>query len=459
MTEGIADGSTAHVAAARAQPSILWRLAPFAVALGSLLLAVPGLGRRSLSTDEAGPLVQAEGSTGAVLRRILHENPDHAGSVLLLKLATAFDRGELAVRVPSAIAVALAAGLLVVLATMLLGRTAGLLAGIAFAMNAGVVEASREARPYALGLAGIVLATLLFCWALELGGVRWWAYGVIAALLPLTHPLAASVLVAHGAALVALRDDPRLRRAGFVVLSSAAVAGVLLVWMARDRYDTPAAAGTLDLDRIVRASAHAAGWNPVLAGAAIAGLVALFTRIRANGGLWRGVLVAGLIAAPVLVTLAAAPLLPVFTGALVLAAPGLALAAGAAATYLEVDRRLVWGGIALIAVSGAVSVAVRVTRPAEEDWPALAAAVQRVRGQRETVLVVPDRAQAVLSYYAPDIRPIQSARGDGAWVAVVADTPQAAIAAARPFVPTPRYALLRQFRYGDGLRLQHWIRP
>jgi len=26
-------------------------------------------------------------------------------------------------------------------------------------------------------------------------------------------------------------------------------------------------------------------------------------------------------------------------------------------------------------------------------------------------------------------------------------------------VVTPRYALLRQFKYGEGLRLQHWVRP
>ena len=54
---------------------------------------------------------------------------------------------------------------------------------------------------------------------------------------------------------------------------------------------------------------------------------------------------------------------------------------------------------------------------------------------------------------------IRYARGEGAWVAVVASTPSGAIAAARPSVPTPRYALLRQFRYGDDLRLQHWVRP
>jgi mannosyltransferase len=458
VTEGIAAGSTVHAEAARS--TVAWRLAPPAVAVASLALGFAGLGRRSLSTDEAGAFVQADGSFSTVLGRILHENPGHAGSTFALELAGDFGRGETAVRAPSAIAVAVAAGLLVVLATMVLGRVGGVVAGLAFAANAAVIEASREARPYALGLAGIVLATLLFSWALERGGgARWIAYGAVAALLPLTHPLAASVLVAQGAALVTLRHDQRLRRAGAVLLAASAAAALLLVWMARDRHGTPDAAGIVDLERLARACPHAAGWSPVLLAAAVAGLVALFTRSRSSTGLWRGVLVAGLIAAPLLVTLAAAPVLPVFSGALVLAAPGLALAAGAAATYFEGDRRLVWGGMALLLVSSLAAAGIRVTRPAEEDWRALAAAVQRVQGERETVVVVPERARAALAYYAPDVRPIRFARGEGAWVAVAADTPGAAIAAARPFVRTPRYALLRQFRYGDGLRLQHWIRP
>ena len=41
------------------------------------------------------------------------------------------------------------------------GALRGLVAGVALAANAGVVEASREARPAALGLLGIVVATLL----------------------------------------------------------------------------------------------------------------------------------------------------------------------------------------------------------------------------------------------------------------------------------------------------------
>ena len=51
------------------------------------------------------------------------------------------------------------------------------------------------------------------------------------------------------------------------------------------------------------------------------------------------------------------------------------------------------------------------------------------------------------------------AGGAGAWAPDPPDDPASAIALGRRVVRTPRYALLRQFRYGDALRLQHWVRP
>src|SRR5262245_31977374 len=114
---------------------IAWRLAPVAVALGSLALGLVGAGSRSLSTDEAVTLGQAAGSLRSVLARLLHDDPAQTGGVLLFKLGAMLGHDERSLRVPSAIAVALAAGLIVVLGTMLLGRLAGLVAGVALALD------------------------------------------------------------------------------------------------------------------------------------------------------------------------------------------------------------------------------------------------------------------------------------------------------------------------------------
>jgi mannosyltransferase len=396
-----------------------------------------------------------------VVSTIVHDEPAQAGQLLLLRLATSVGSDERTIRAPSAIAVALAAGLLVILGTLLLGRVGGLVAGIALAVDARVFEVSREARPYALGILGIVVATLLLFVALERGGGwRWVPYALAAAALPLLHPLAASVLAAHGAALIARRDRADLRPAGIALVAGTAVASCLLAWMAADRFDEPADVGTLDLADLGKGLADAGGWNLVLGLAAVAGLVALFRPGQdAAPARWVGVLVATLIAAPIVVTLLAAAALPVHVGGLVLCSPGVALAAGAAAPLLSPTRGLVAAGVAVLLFASAVTIAVRLSAPVDEDWRALAAAVKRVRGPKESVIVLPEGSKVAFAYYAPYLKTIRFARGDGAWIAVRASTAQGAIEASRPSVSTPRYALLRQFRYGGDLRLQHWVRP
>jgi mannosyltransferase len=455
VTEGIA-AATAPVE----RVPLAWRLAPVGVALGSLCLGAIALGHRSLTTAEAASITQASGSLGALLSRIVDDDPGQTGQLLVLRLAATVGADERAARAPSAITVALAAGLLVVLGTMLVGRVGGVVAGVALALNVGVIDASREARPYALGLLGIVVATLLFVVALDRGGRwRWGLYAAVAATLPLTHPLAASVLLAHGAALIARRDRDDLRHAGIALVVGTCAAGLLLVWMAADRLDATDGDGQLDLERLGRGLAPAIGWNPVILAAAIAGIVVLFKARDAASGTWLGVLVVSLIAAPIAATLLAAVALPVFTGALVLCAPGVALAAGAAVPLLSSDHERLRAGIAVLVVASAVTIAVRLTSAPPENWRGLAAAVKRESRAQETVVVVPERSRDAFAYYAPSIPVIRFARGDGAWLAVVAGTPAGAITAARPFVHTPTYALLRQSRYGDELWLQHWVRP
>jgi mannosyltransferase len=437
-----------------------WVLAPLAVGLGTLVVAAVALWPlRSLSTDEAVAVDRARQPFGDLLHTIAHHEPAQAGYLLTLKAATLAGTDERTLRAASALALALAAALTVVLATLLLGRVEGLLAGVALGANAGAVAVSVEAAPYALGLLGVVVATLLLVVAIERRSPWLWAlYAVACVVLPLIHPLAASVLLAHAAALV-VRPGPRGAAGVVIAAAGLAVAALIVGWLALDRLDAPDGTGGFDLGEAGNGLIRAAGWNPLLALAAIAGLAALLAGGPAQPPAWKSTLVAGLVAAPGVVTILAAAALPVFpTHALIVCAPGIALAAGAAYRLVS-DSTVLWVAAGCVLAVSAVTVGAVVAAEPGEDWRALAAAARQVRGPRETIVVLPERSRAAFAYYAPYVRTSYYARGDGAWVAVVADGPASAITLGRRAVRTPRYALLRQFRYGDHLRLQHWVRP
>ena len=325
-------------------------------------------------------------------------------------------------------------------------------------MHAGTLDAAREVVPYALGLLGVVGTTLLLALAVERGGMwRWELYAVACATLPLTHPLAVSALLAHGAAL-AVREERA--RTGLLLLTPGAIlAAVAIGWMAVDRHAAPDGTQGLALAELGRGALAALGSSPVLAVAAAAGLVALWARRIPGGSPWQAALVTGLVVAPVAMAVVTAAALPVYTDrALVLCAPGIALAAGSATRLLPNRKALGAGVVALLGASAALIGTTLSTEP-KEDWRAVAAAVRHVRKPGETVVVLPERSRSAFAYYAPYVRTQLRARDDGAWVVVAADERTAATVAAREAVPTPTYALLRQSRYGDGLRLQHWVRP
>ena len=395
---------------------LAWRLAPVGVALGSLALGVVALGHRSLSTDEAASAAAAQGSLGTVLSRIVHDDPGQAGELLLLKLARDV-RGQ---RAGAAAAVRDR--------RRARGRAArrprddAARAGRRARRGARVrrerrrVEASREARPYALGLLGVVLATLLFVFALERGGGwRWIPYAVVAAALPLTHPLAASVLAAHGAALIALRERPDLRRAGIALARrdggrgrAARLDGRRPLRRPRRRRHArsrPTRPRARPSDRL-ESRAPVAAASP--ASSSCSGCRG------ARSGRWRGVLVAALIAAPLVALLLAALALPVFTGALVLCAPGLALAAGAAAPLLSPARGLVWAGVALLLVSSAVTAAIRLTTPPRRGLArARGGREARPRRQRDGRRRAASARGPSFAYYAPYLPRDRPGRGDG----------------------------------------------
>jgi mannosyltransferase len=418
-----------------------------AAALGLLLL-----GRKSLSTDEAFEVALARQTFADVLDDAGSRLGSSAHLLLLHPIARVSD-AEWAVRAPSVVAIALAAALLYVLGARLFGRLAGAVAGGALALNVGVVAVAQLAQPYALAILGVVLSTLLFVVALERGSAGWAvAYAVSVALLPFLHPAAASVVAAHLVA--AIVRDRRASLALLAAVAGCAVAVPVLVVVGLDRSDEN---GGLDLGDLAEGVARAAGWNPVLVALAVLGVVFAAVRLR-EAALWKAVLVGGLALAPPLALLLAALVVTVFPDwALVVAAPGLALGVGACVAGLVESRALVAAGA--VAAVAAVALVFQYAATQEEDWRAAARAVRLVTKPGETVVVTPERARPAFEYYAADVDTSLVARGSAAWVLVPAPTPEAAIELGRMVVPTPRYALRRQFRYGDGLRLQHWVRP
>ncbi len=330
---------------------------------------------------------------------------------------------------------------------------------IVLALSAGVAEISRSVGPLALALAAMLLSSALFARAVERGNALWWAvYAVSAALLPLTHPIAASALVAQLAALAVARREVNLRlalpAAGVAVLES----GFFLAAGALDRADAADGAGRLELADVGVGVGRGLGWNILVAALGTWGIVVLYRRTAPGDGRWKPVLVAGLALAPLAAVLVAGLALPVYPRiALVVCAGGASLAAGIGLLAVpgRTERLGVAAALTIVAVATLVAAALR--EPGE-DWRRAAAVVGEDASPQGTVVVLPERARAALAYYAPEIQLRRVGRGETVTV-VVAGDPDSATALARTVVSPPRYALLSQRPAGSELVVQRWVRP
>jgi 4-amino-4-deoxy-L-arabinose transferase-like glycosyltransferase len=377
----------------------------------------------------------------------------------VLQPLVAWNDAEEVVRLPSVVAAVVAAIAAYRLGRRLAGRHAGAAASIVLATSLGVVGISRAVEPLALALAAMLLSSAFFARAVERGNALWWAvYAVSAALLPLTHPIAASALVAQLAAIAVSRREIDLRLA----LPAAAVAvlesGLFLTAAVVDRADAPDGAGPLELEDVAVGVGHGIGWNAFVAALAGWGLVVLVRRTWNGEGRWKPVLVGCLAVVPLGAVLVAGVALPVHPrAALTVCAGGVALAAGVGLVAIP-GRTLqlaTGAGVAIVALGALIAGA---AREDAEDWRAAAALVRRQQSPNDTVVVLPERARSAFSYYAPELRVARVGRGEGVSV-VVAGEPGVATETARTVVSPPRYALLSQDSAGRRLVVQRWVRP
>jgi len=440
--------------------AVLDRVLPYLGPGLALVLGLAALGRRSLDTDEAVTVIAARGSFSDVVERALSDDPARAGYMTLLRPVVAWNDTELWVRVPSVIAAVIAAIAAYRLGRRLAGRYAGAAASLVLASSLGAVLLSRTVGPLALALAAMLLSTALFARAVDRGSVVWWVvYAVSAALLPLTHPIAASALAAQIVALVIARREVELRLAIPAVAVATLESLFFLTAAVVDRADAPDGAGPLSLHDLGLGVGRAFGWSPVVAALAVWGVIVLVRRSHASAtGLWQPALVAGLAVMPLVSVLVAGVALPVFPRtALTVAAGGVALAAGVGLVSIP-DRGLRLASGAAVAVVAIAALATAAAEGPKEDWRAAARHVRAKTTARDTVVVLPERSAAALAYYAPDVRASRTGRGQGVTV-VVAGAPELAIGRARPVVAPPRYALLSQQEAGSALVVQRWVKP
>jgi mannosyltransferase len=435
------------------------RALPF---LGPSLAAVLGLvalGRRSLVVDEASLLAAAQGSFSDVVERAISDDPAKAGYLALLQPISSAGDSELWLRLPSVVAGVVAAVAAYRLGRRLAGRRAGATASLVLASSVGVVSLSRTVGPLELALAAMLVSSALFARAVERGKAFWWAvYALSAVILPLTHPIAVSALAAQLAAAAVAWREIDLRLAVPALGIAVVECGLLLTAAALDRADAPDGVGPLELGDVGAGMGRALGWSPVVAALAVWAVIALHRRSEPYHGRWQPVLVAGLAVMPILFVLTAGVVLPVYPrAALTVAAGGLALGAGVG-LFAITDRGIRVATGAALAVVALTALGTAAARDQPENWRAAAKLVQGRASAKDTVVVLPDRARAAFSYYAPALHLSRVGGGDAVFV-VVAGDPGQATRSGRQVVSPPRYALLSEQHAGDDLVVQRWVRP
>ena len=141
---------------------------PVIPALATFAVMLTGIGNSSFWEDEASTLSAAGRSFPQLLRLLRHVDTVHAAYYMLMWVVIRVaGTSETAVRLPSALAMAVAAGVIALLGRRLVSAGAGLAAGLVFAALPQVSWYGQEARGYALATALAVVASYLFVRVLD----------------------------------------------------------------------------------------------------------------------------------------------------------------------------------------------------------------------------------------------------------------------------------------------------
>ncbi len=188
----------ARVAAGEAARPVWLPLLPAAVT--AVVVAI-GLTVPSYWRDEGATVAAVHRPLGALVRMLGHVDAVHGTYYLLLwPVAQLFGTGEVALRIPSLIAMAVAAGLITATGRRIASPTVGVLAGLIFAVSPTVSEFGQMARSYGLVTMAAALASYALVRLLERDAsrARWLWYAVSLTVLGALNIFALLLIPAHG---------------------------------------------------------------------------------------------------------------------------------------------------------------------------------------------------------------------------------------------------------------------
>lgn len=382
---------------------------PALCGLAALAAFLVGIGGPSLWIDEGHTWQYAHEPLGAMLSTVISStNAVEAAyyAVLHFWIGVAGD-SEVALRLPSALAMAIAVWAASKTAGDGAGSRTAAIVGFVLIALPGVTRYAQEARPYAFAVAAVAVSTFMLFRGLTQNERRWWV-GYASALVVVGYFHLLSLLVVPGQLIaVLLIDRGRLR--SFAVAAGAAFMAVLPVAVLG--YAQRGQIGWIPLAQFDYLWTQAS----VLTGslAVTAGLAVVVVCGRGD----RRLIALGLptaLAAPVLLWMLGL-LTPLYLARYLLgAAPGVAIVVAAALTGTGKARILLLGAI-LVALVWPQQVAVRGPAAHNQDFRAAAALVATDCTAR---IAYDGMSKDAMLYYlqGQSCAPSETAAGDHLWV-------------------------------------------
>jgi hypothetical protein len=465
----VAAPAPAGVAPSASRLARWWPLAALTVAAAALRLSTLGL--QSFWYDEAfTPVHVLHPSLWATLRSVVHsENTPPLWYLLAWVDSRILGTGEVALRLPSALAGIATVPVAWAIGRELAGRRAALACAALVALNPLLVWYSQEARAYALFVLMAALAMLCFLRAeRDPTPRRMAAFALTGALALLSHYFAVFLLIPMA---LWLLYTPRTRRAALPAAGALAIVGAALVPLivAQGGHGTQWIGRWPLIERLEAIPQYyLTGYSGAPLGHGVELLVALPILAALGLGLWRmsepsgpslrGVMVALSIAAcGVLI-----PIVLVAFGADYLAPRNLVAAmipVSAVIAVMAVWPRTGPAGIALVATTAlafaAISIDVDLSpRLQRGDWRGLAQALGG--GSSKRAITTVELGSAPLEYYVHGLRGMHA--GTSVTVNEIDETGYAPIRPLAGQPPAPGFALIER-RDVNGLVVYRFVSP